>query len=223
MTQSQKLNDNIFNAVSAGNLGFLEYLHKNKVNLKIKDSDDNNILLIASMAGKVDIMKKAIYEFGIDINSQNRYGLDALKFAMLSGQTDAFLFLLEKGISPFLCDIAGNTSVHLAASVDSPILRNHKNYLETLFEYSKNFRKLVNAKNKFGNTPLHSVFASNKIDERHKIQNALTLIENGAVALENNDGKTPADACGDEFFANYLKTSTACATQRYTVKTPHKI
>ena len=95
MTQSQKLNDNIFNAVSAGNLGFLEYLHKNKVNLKIKDSDDNNILLIASMAGKVDIMKKAIYEFGIDINSQNRYGLDALKFAMLSGQTDAFLFLLE--------------------------------------------------------------------------------------------------------------------------------
>ena len=201
--------DMIFRAVKEGNLSFLDFIRKDKSDLKVVDEDGNNILHIATMYGQIPAIKKAIDEYGIDINSKNFYGLDALKIAIVYDQKEAFKFLLNKGINPFLKDGYGNTNIHVASHFNGATPNEDKTFLELLFEYSKNYAKLVNSRNVFGNTPMHSVFNSDELSSGERVTNALTLIENGASILPNNKGETPIDLCRDPSFIEFLKVYKA--------------
>jgi ankyrin repeat protein len=73
----------------------------------------------------------------------------------------------------------GNTILHLASALDNAGL---------VAALSQQLREDVNARNNFGQTPLHIAY------KHGKLENVLLLIQNGAnISVKDFDGKIPSD------------------------------
>uniref|UniRef100_A0ABD2W7F8 Uncharacterized protein n=1 Tax=Trichogramma kaykai TaxID=54128 RepID=A0ABD2W7F8_9HYME len=119
----------------------------------------------------------------VNVNHQDRHGRTPLLLALSRGRCEVFEFLLKNGANPHLADADGRTALHIIAARGDEHCA-HK--LLRLSFYNGFCPLWVDARDKFGNTPLHLAL-------RYGHTNlAAYLLRCGAYPnLIDKDGATP--------------------------------
>ncbi|XP_038611320.1 ankyrin-2 isoform X23 [Tachyglossus aculeatus] len=142
---------------------------------KPKKSDSNASFLRAARAGNLD----KVVEFlkgGIDINTCNQNGLNALHLAAKEGHVGLVQELLERGSAVDSATKKGNTALHIAS------LAGQAEVVKVLVMEGAS----INAQSQNGFTPLYMAAQENHIDV------VKYLLENGAnQSTATEDGFTP--------------------------------
>ncbi|XP_032878884.1 ankyrin-2 isoform X7 [Amblyraja radiata] len=140
-----------------------------------QESDSNASFLRAARAGNLD----KVLEFlkgGIDINTSNQNGLNALHLAAKEGHVDLVQELLERGALVDSLSKKGNSAVHIAS------LAGQINVVSMLMKQGAN----INLQSQNGFTPLYMAAQENHLDV---VKFLLEIGANQSTATE--DGFTP--------------------------------
>uniref|UniRef100_A0A4W3I3L2 Ankyrin 2 n=1 Tax=Callorhinchus milii TaxID=7868 RepID=A0A4W3I3L2_CALMI len=138
-------------------------------------SDSNASFLRAARAGNVDKVLEYL-KGGIDINTSNQNGLNALHLAAKEGHVDLVQELLERGATVDSSTKKGNSALHIAS------LAGQGEVVKTLVKQAAN----INAQSQNGFTPLYMAAQENHIDV------VRYLLESGAnQSTATEDGFTP--------------------------------
>uniref|UniRef100_A0A3P9L3T8 Ankyrin 1, erythrocytic a n=1 Tax=Oryzias latipes TaxID=8090 RepID=A0A3P9L3T8_ORYLA len=138
-------------------------------------ADAGNSFLRAARSGNLDKALEHIKN-GIDINTANQNGLNALHLASKEGHVKMVLELLHNGIVLETTTKKGNTALHIAA------LAGQEQVVTELVNYGTN----VNAQSQKGFTPLYMAAQENHLEV------VKFLLENGAnQSIPTEDGFTP--------------------------------
>ncbi|XP_061585164.1 ankyrin-1a [Cololabis saira] len=139
------------------------------------EADAGNSFLRAARSGNLDKALDHIKN-GIDINTANQNGLNALHLASKEGHVKMVLELLHNGIVLETTTKKGNTALHIAA------LAGQEQVVTELVNYGAN----VNAQSQKGFTPLYMAAQENHLEV------VKFLLENGAnQSIPTEDGFTP--------------------------------
>ncbi|XP_013931807.1 PREDICTED: ankyrin-2 [Thamnophis sirtalis] len=140
-----------------------------------KKSDSNASFLRAARAGNLDKVVEYL-KGGIDINTCNQNGLNALHLAAKEGHVGLVQELLERGSAVDSATKKGNTALHIAS------LAGQAEVVKVLVKEGAN----INAQSQNGFTPLYMAAQENHIDV------VKYLLENGAnQSTATEDGFTP--------------------------------
>uniref|UniRef100_A0A8C3TJF5 Ankyrin 2 n=1 Tax=Chelydra serpentina TaxID=8475 RepID=A0A8C3TJF5_CHESE len=138
-------------------------------------SDSNASFLRAARAGNLDKVVEYL-KGGIDINTCNQNGLNALHLAAKEGHVGLVQELLERGSAVDSATKKGNTALHIAS------LAGQVEVVKVLVKEGAN----INAQSQNGFTPLYMAAQENHIDV------VKYLLENGAnQSTATEDGFTP--------------------------------
>ncbi|KAM5159126.1 ankyrin-2 isoform 8-T8 [Callospermophilus lateralis] len=142
---------------------------------RIRQSDSNASFLRAARAGNLDKVVEYL-KGGIDINTCNQNGLNALHLAAKEGHVGLVQELLGRGSSVDSATKKGNTALHIAS------LAGQAEVVKVLVKEGAN----INAQSQNGFTPLYMAAQENHIDV------VKYLLENGAnQSTATEDGFTP--------------------------------
>ncbi|XP_078532860.1 ankyrin-2 isoform X2 [Lissotriton helveticus] len=140
-----------------------------------KISDSNASFLRAARAGNLDKVVEYI-KGGIDINTCNQNGLNALHLAAKEGHVGLVQELLERGSAVDSATKKGNTALHIAS------LAGQVEVVKILIKEGAN----INSQSQNGFTPLYMAAQENHLDV------VKYLLENGAnQSTATEDGFTP--------------------------------
>ncbi|KAM8969937.1 ankyrin-2 isoform 16-T19 [Sarcophilus harrisii] len=140
-----------------------------------KKSDSNASFLRAARAGNLDKVVEYL-KGGIDINTCNQNGLNALHLAAKEGHVGLVQELLERGSAVDSATKKGNTALHIAS------LAGQAEVVKVLVKEGAN----INAQSQNGFTPLYMAAQENHLDV------VKYLLENGAnQSTATEDGFTP--------------------------------
>uniref|UniRef100_A0A2K5KDE2 Ankyrin 2 n=1 Tax=Colobus angolensis palliatus TaxID=336983 RepID=A0A2K5KDE2_COLAP len=146
-----------------------------KFNTMNGNSDSNASFLRAARAGNLDKVVEYL-KGGIDINTCNQNGLNALHLAAKEGHVGLVQELLGRGSSVDSATKKGNTALHIAS------LAGQAEVVKVLVKEGAN----INAQSQNGFTPLYMAAQENHIDV------VKYLLENGAnQSTATEDGFTP--------------------------------
>ncbi|XP_068044414.1 ankyrin-2 isoform X32 [Anomalospiza imberbis] len=139
------------------------------------ESDSNASFLRAARAGNLDKVVEYL-KSGIDINTCNQNGLNALHLAAKEGHVGLVQELLERGSAVDSATKKGNTALHIAS------LAGQAEVVKVLVKEGAN----INAQSQNGFTPLYMAAQENHIEV------VKYLLENGAnQSTATEDGFTP--------------------------------
>uniref|UniRef100_A0A250Y8B1 Ankyrin-2 n=1 Tax=Castor canadensis TaxID=51338 RepID=A0A250Y8B1_CASCN len=142
---------------------------------RIRQSDSNASFLRAARAGNLDKVVEYL-KGGMDINTCNQNGLNALHLAAKEGHVGLVQELLGRGSSVDSATKKGNTALHIAS------LAGQAEVVKILVKEGAN----INAQSQNGFTPLYMAAQENHIDV------VKYLLENGAnQSTATEDGFTP--------------------------------
>uniref|UniRef100_A0A8C9UDJ4 Ankyrin 2 n=1 Tax=Serinus canaria TaxID=9135 RepID=A0A8C9UDJ4_SERCA len=142
---------------------------------QINMSDSNASFLRAARAGNLDKVVEYL-KSGIDINTCNQNGLNALHLAAKEGHVGLVQELLERGSAVDSATKKGNTALHIAS------LAGQAEVVKVLVKEGAN----INAQSQNGFTPLYMAAQENHIEV------VKYLLENGAnQSTATEDGFTP--------------------------------
>uniref|UniRef100_A0A8B9CN21 Ankyrin 2 n=1 Tax=Anser brachyrhynchus TaxID=132585 RepID=A0A8B9CN21_9AVES len=143
--------------------------------LLCRSSDSNASFLRAARAGNLDKVVEYL-KSGIDINTCNQNGLNALHLAAKEGHVGLVQELLERGSAVDSATKKGNTALHIAS------LAGQAEVVKVLVKEGAN----INAQSQNGFTPLYMAAQENHIEV------VKYLLENGAnQSTATEDGFTP--------------------------------
>uniref|UniRef100_A0A8V5G5X3 Uncharacterized protein n=2 Tax=Melopsittacus undulatus TaxID=13146 RepID=A0A8V5G5X3_MELUD len=143
--------------------------------LCLSQSDSNASFLRAARAGNLDKVVEYL-KSGIDINTCNQNGLNALHLAAKEGHVGLVQELLERGSAVDSATKKGNTALHIAS------LAGQAEVVKVLVKEGAN----INAQSQNGFTPLYMAAQENHIEV------VKYLLENGAnQSTATEDGFTP--------------------------------
>uniref|UniRef100_A0A8C3XX58 Ankyrin 2 n=1 Tax=Chelydra serpentina TaxID=8475 RepID=A0A8C3XX58_CHESE len=152
-----------------------KYNGSNQRRKRPKKSDSNASFLRAARAGNLDKVVEYL-KGGIDINTCNQNGLNALHLAAKEGHVGLVQELLERGSAVDSATKKGNTALHIAS------LAGQVEVVKVLVKEGAN----INAQSQNGFTPLYMAAQENHIDV------VKYLLENGAnQSTATEDGFTP--------------------------------
>jgi ankyrin repeat protein len=157
----------------------LECINSN--NSDLNDFDDNNYTALhrASQDGHIDIIHDIIHALlknNVTIDIQNRWKNTSLHFALMHGQTESAIILINNKANPNKINYNKQSPLHIAVS------KNNINAVQALIEAQAN----LNQKNKEEETPLHLA-----LHEKNE-EIALFLINSGAdITIRNKKFNTP--------------------------------
>ncbi|XP_039194228.1 ankyrin-2 isoform X34 [Crotalus tigris] len=152
-----------------------KYNGSNQRKKRPKKSDSNASFLRAARAGNLDKVVEYL-KGGIDINTSNQNGLNALHLAAKEGHVGLVQELLERGSAVDSATKKGNTALHIAS------LAGQAEVVKVLVKEGAN----INAQSQNGFTPLYMAAQENHIDV------VKYLLENGAnQSTATEDGFTP--------------------------------
>ncbi|XP_073496358.1 ankyrin-2 isoform X18 [Phyllobates terribilis] len=138
-------------------------------------SDSNTSFLKAARSGNLDKVLEYL-KGGVDINTCNQNGLNALHLAAKEGHLYLVEELLERGSSVDSATKKGNTALHIAS------LAGQLDVVKTLIKQGAN----INAQSQNGFTPLYMAAQENHLEV------VKYLLENGAnQSTATEDGFTP--------------------------------
>ncbi|XP_067648836.1 kinase D-interacting substrate of 220 kDa-like [Haliotis asinina] len=92
-----------------------EFLMSMGANMSQVNDNNNNVLHIASMLERLDVMKSLLLQGSVDINSRGMHGKTALMNAAYHGKRKMFDLLVSQGSMTNLVDDDGHTILHLAS------------------------------------------------------------------------------------------------------------
>ncbi|XP_032300202.1 ankyrin-2 isoform X27 [Coturnix japonica] len=142
---------------------------------RLRQSDSNASFLRAARAGNLDKVVEYL-KSGIDINTCNQNGLNALHLAAKEGHVGLVQELLERGSAVDSATKKGNTALHIAS------LAGQAEVVKVLVKEGAN----INAQSQNGFTPLYMAAQENHIEV------VKYLLENGAnQSTATEDGFTP--------------------------------
>ncbi|XP_060102878.1 ankyrin-2 isoform X4 [Heteronotia binoei] len=142
---------------------------------RLRQSDSNASFLRAARAGNLDKVVEYL-KGGIDINTCNQNGLNALHLAAKEGHMGLVQELLERGSAVDSATKKGNTALHIAS------LAGQAEVVKVLVKEKAN----INAQSQNGFTPLYMAAQENHIEV------VKYLLENGAnQSTATEDGFTP--------------------------------
>lgn len=167
-------------AVFQNNLEILKQLITSNANLDICDYEGQTALHISIAANRIEICR-CLVESGANLEIANIHGNTALHLACSYGRLEAFKFLVKSNANIHQVNNDGQTCLHLAVQPSS--LENFE-IAKILIEKGLD----VNAKDKFGSTPILGIGQSvSHIYPR--VQLTKLLLKNGANPnLENQFG-----------------------------------
>ncbi|XP_077156680.1 ankyrin-2 isoform X50 [Paroedura picta] len=152
-----------------------KYNGSNQRKKRPKKSDSNASFLRAARAGNLDKVVEYL-KGGIDINTCNQNGLNALHLAAKEGHVGLVQELLERGSAVDSSTKKGNTALHIAS------LAGQAEVVKVLVKEKAN----INAQSQNGFTPLYMAAQENHIEV------VKYLLENGAnQSTATEDGFTP--------------------------------
>ena len=177
-----------------GSTNAMGILLSKNADMSIKDKDGNSILHIATLFGNVDKINE-ILKYNPPINMGNKTGTTPLHLAVRSSNSDKLVeYLIEKGADPAVIDSTGKNALFLTGPFDTKI---------TELLLKKGIK--INAKDKEGNTVLHSSLmminnfrkfdpeVSNRMKDKLKL-----FIQYGAdPTIKNLKGKSPLDIANE--------------------------
>ncbi|XP_038648130.1 ankyrin-2b isoform X7 [Scyliorhinus canicula] len=140
-----------------------------------QESDSNASFLRAARAGNLDKVLEYL-KGGIDINTSNQNGLNALHLAAKEGHVELVHELLERGAVVDSSTKKGNSALHIAS------LAGQGNVVKTLVKQGAN----INSQSQNGFTPLYMAAQENHIEV---VRLLLEIGANQSTATE--DGFTP--------------------------------
>ncbi|CAC5384581.1 ANKRD28 [Mytilus coruscus] len=141
------------------------------------DANPFHRLLKASQDGNLEQIRYLL-DSGVNINRANETGLTALIVAAFANNAQSCKMLLENGAKIDQKDIGGYTALHLTTSIETT---------NVLLQYitDDNKKELINAKTKYGRTPLHEAALHGPAEK------VLALLSNEAlVDAEDSSGAT---------------------------------
>eukprot|EP00667_Euglena_gracilis_P003794 EG_transcript_3804 len=149
---------------------------------------------------------------GADVNARSPTGTPLLQQAVINGQRDLALLLLQLNARPSDTDALGNVALHWAAS------GRHINVLELLLDAKAvgdpkaqdSSVAEVNTQNAEGDTPLHKASRWGRPEFV-----SLLLSKDADPTLRNNQGRTPIHACA---LMGHVEAALQLLTYTYT---PH--
>ncbi|XP_035274045.1 ankyrin-2 isoform X2 [Anguilla anguilla] len=142
---------------------------------RIRQSDSNTSFLRAARAGNLEKVLECLKR-GVDINTCNQNGLNALHLAAKEGHVELVEELLERATPVDSATKKGNTALHIAA------LAGQEEVAKLLVKRGAN----VNAQSQNGFTPLYMAAQENHLDV------VRYLLENGGnQTTATEDGFTP--------------------------------
>ena len=97
--------------------------------------DIQNELLLSAKRGNVDMIRRVLSTFMVDINFTTVNNISPLLVAAYKGHEDVVQLLLDRGAKPNLADHMGHTPLHWAAS------HGHKGVVQLLLERGAEPRK----------------------------------------------------------------------------------
>jgi len=168
-----------------------EYCTANKLkplNINSLDEDHRSALHDAAVEGNKAAVQILLAHPDIDINIRNDAGYTPLMSAVSANKLEIVKLLLDKNADFTICNENGRSVFHFAITKENPQIFD---LLITKMESSKSpgeFKKLINATDKFGTTPLHSVCSLGS--PSHKIIETL-LIKGANINAKNKLGETP--------------------------------
>ncbi|XP_035762295.1 ankyrin-2-like [Neolamprologus brichardi] len=146
-------------------------LHQNR----IRQSDSNTSFLRAARAGNIDKVLEFLKN-GVDINTCNQNGLNALHLAAKEGHKELVEELLQRGASVDSSTKKGNTALHIAS------LAGQKEVVKLLVSRGAD----VNSQSQNGFTPLYMAAQENHLEVvRYLLENE------GNQSIATEDGFTP--------------------------------
>uniref|UniRef100_UPI00398F4B32 ankyrin-2b isoform X6 n=1 Tax=Pristiophorus japonicus TaxID=55135 RepID=UPI00398F4B32 len=140
-----------------------------------QESDSNASFLRAARAGNLDKVLEYL-KGGININTSNQNGLNALHLAAKEGHVELVQELLERGAVVESSTKKGNSALHIAS------LAGQTNVVRTLLEQGAN----INSQSQNGFTPLYMAAQENHLEV---VRFLLEIGANQSTATE--DGFTP--------------------------------
>ncbi|XP_061769917.1 ankyrin-2-like isoform X4 [Nerophis ophidion] len=142
---------------------------------KPKKSDSNTSFLRAARAGNIDKVLEYL-KGGVDINTCNQNGLNALHLAAKEGHVDLVQELLERGVALNSATKKGNTALHISS------LAGQIEVVKILVKQGAD----INTQSQNGFTPLYMAAQENHLDV------VRYLLENGGnQSTATEDGFTP--------------------------------
>ncbi|XP_061620169.1 ankyrin-2-like isoform X3 [Phyllopteryx taeniolatus] len=140
-----------------------------------KKSDSNTSFLRAARAGNVDKVLEYL-KGGVDINTSNQNGLNALHLAAKEGHVELVQELLERGVALNSATKKGNTALHISS------LAGQAEVVKILVKQGAD----INTQSQNGFTPLYMAAQENHLDV------VRYLLENGGnQSTATEDGFTP--------------------------------
>ncbi len=96
-------------AVNHRDIDILDFLLKNKINIKFKDNNNSLFHFVNGFDQEKNIkVLKMLLNYGVDINIQNQTGKSALHIAAHAGKLNMIYFLIDNDINVDLKDVYGN-------------------------------------------------------------------------------------------------------------------
>ena len=183
-TQSEKFNLEIKDEegktalhyfVGKGDIKNIKILVEKGADLGAKDASGQTPLHVAVIKGKKEVLR--LLTNSDTIQAQDHKGRTPLHLAAQEDHLGVIQFLLSSGSIKIVRDNFASTPLHEASRWS------HQKVIELVFHV-----ELIDAKNKWGETPLHLVAKSGNLE------NLNTLLDLGADPwLKNNEGQTPLD------------------------------
>ena len=133
-------------------------------------------LLRAAKRGNVDLIRKVLSIFLVDINFMTKRNTNPLMLAAKNNHKDVVYLLLDRGAEPNMADQDGNTPLHEAAN------EGHKDVVQLLLDGGAE----PNRADQDGWTPLHDA-----ADEGHKDVVQLLLDGGAEPNMAEQSGDTP--------------------------------
>jgi len=198
-------------AASEGHVDVVKLLLEHGADPNAKNEGGWTPLHVAAYRGHVDVAR-LLLQYGVDPNVQNERGRTPLHVAAIRGRVDVVRFLLEHGANPNARDKDSMTPLHLMSDYYEflSLLTSYGDMDEVLkygnpqpprwVPFHVEVAKLLlehgadlNAKNKYGWTPLHYAALNGRVDI------VATLLEHGADPnVQDKFGRTPLHLAASE-------------------------
>uniref|UniRef100_A0AC34FJ21 26S proteasome non-ATPase regulatory subunit 10 n=1 Tax=Panagrolaimus sp. ES5 TaxID=591445 RepID=A0AC34FJ21_9BILA len=151
--------------------------------LTVSDDAGWNLIMLASSAGRDQVVKYLLSSVDSDVNHKNKNGQTPLHYAASKNHPNIVKLLIENNADLNQTDKLGAAPLHRASA---------QGHIDVVKILCSNPKIRIDIKDNEGNTPLHLACE----DQNDSL--AIFLAKSGAnVKMQNKEEKTPLDLCKD--------------------------
>ncbi|XP_077974410.1 uncharacterized protein LOC120329316 isoform X2 [Styela clava] len=180
-------------AANNGHLQIVKLLAIHGARVNLADDTGSTPLILASKFNHFQIVKYLL-DCGATINAKDNDDFTSLLIAANYGQLETIQLLIDHGADITAVDKQERNVLHQCAEED------RADVLQKILQDHKKIRELMNAPDKYGDTPLHT-----SASKGHFTILKVLLEQNAAMDLKNDDEQTPLHLAAKEGRVRVIK------------------